>query len=632
MTITPRLFPTVLLPALLAVACGDEPAPGNLDAGDTAEDAGRELPDRPETGPADVAPEVAPDVANQPPIAEAGDDFAGSAGRPVVFDGSASVDPDGAIVRWEWQTGTGATVTGETAAFTYPAPGVYVATLTVTDNLGATDTDLVTIDLVDPNGAPVAIIRRDFEGPVIEDEEFRFVATDSSDDIAIAQYLWDAGVEGEAEIEGAVLDYTWYDWGTYTLTLTVIDTDGAADTESRDIDVLARPIGIIDAPVTAYVGQEVVFDATASYDPDNTDPGAIRSYGWDFDDGSPTAPGPLPRHAFAAEGAYDVELTVVDVDGLEAKTVHKITIEPVPNVPPTAVARADLAPEGSGEFAVPGCTEITFSAADSIDPDDPAGPVSFEWDFGDGTALPGELVTKTYRATGVYTVTLTVTDADGTEDTAVLIVTVENTPPTASFSVAPLPIPLGSIASFDASASTDCEGAIARYRWTWGDSTLGSVATPITNKTYGAAGLYTVELEVEDADGATATVTRVVEVVEDVDPPDFSDVWTLDQTVNYRCAFSLVSINFSTVTVADTNPTIRVQSTSGQPGSMSGRWNTMSPTRFDVANSILGGCDENYAFTGIVEAPDRIRYLFTADFVGSCFGCVYQSWSGTMTR
>jgi len=97
---------------------------------------------------------------NQPPIADA---RVGNHPNPtdksvtvnvsdtVYFDGSTySSDPDGTLVKWEWDfTDDGiyewsSNVNGITT-WTYSAPGTYVARLRVTDNNGATDTDIVTI-------------------------------------------------------------------------------------------------------------------------------------------------------------------------------------------------------------------------------------------------------------------------------------------------------------------------------------------------------------------------------------------------------------------------------------------------------------------------------------------------------
>lgn len=54
----------------------------------------------------------------------------------VTFDGTASTDPDGTVVNWEWSFGDGTTNTGPVVTHVYSAPGTYFATLSVTDNQG----------------------------------------------------------------------------------------------------------------------------------------------------------------------------------------------------------------------------------------------------------------------------------------------------------------------------------------------------------------------------------------------------------------------------------------------------------------------------------------------------------------
>ena len=65
-------------------------------------------------------------------------------------------------------------------------------------------------------------------------------------------------------------------------------------------------------------------------------------------------------------------------------------------------------------------------------------------------------------------------------------------------------------ATFDASASSDSDGTVADYAWTFGDNTKGTGKT--TSHTYGAAGSYTVTLTVTDNNGATAVRTGSVTV------------------------------------------------------------------------------------------------------------------------
>jgi chitodextrinase len=62
-------------------------------------------------------------------------------GLTVYVNGSASSDPDGSIASYAWTFGDGGTATGVSPSHTYAADGTYTITLTVTDNLGATDVD-----------------------------------------------------------------------------------------------------------------------------------------------------------------------------------------------------------------------------------------------------------------------------------------------------------------------------------------------------------------------------------------------------------------------------------------------------------------------------------------------------------
>jgi PKD repeat protein len=69
----------------------------------------------------------------------------GTAPLTVAFDGSGSTDLEGFLTGWAWTFGDGTVGTGVTTIHVYSAPGTYVATLTVTDNAGKSDTTSTTI-------------------------------------------------------------------------------------------------------------------------------------------------------------------------------------------------------------------------------------------------------------------------------------------------------------------------------------------------------------------------------------------------------------------------------------------------------------------------------------------------------
>jgi len=85
-------------------------------------------------------------VGNQPPVAVSNADvLSGGAPLTVNFDSSGSIDPDGSIVGKLWNFGDGHTSNEENPAHTYQDVGSFEATLTVTDNVGATDSSSLNV-------------------------------------------------------------------------------------------------------------------------------------------------------------------------------------------------------------------------------------------------------------------------------------------------------------------------------------------------------------------------------------------------------------------------------------------------------------------------------------------------------
>jgi PKD repeat protein len=79
-------------------------------------------------------------VVNTPPTADANGPYTGFVGDTIVFDGRASRDPDGAIVRYDWDFGDGTmgADAGPAPTHVYAATGQFTVTLTVIDDAGDT--------------------------------------------------------------------------------------------------------------------------------------------------------------------------------------------------------------------------------------------------------------------------------------------------------------------------------------------------------------------------------------------------------------------------------------------------------------------------------------------------------------
>jgi len=213
---------------------------------------------------------------------------------------------------------------------------------------------------------------------------------------------WDFGDGTTSTAQNPTHQYA--DDGTYTVTLTVTDDDGASDSASRSITVLnVGPTADFSySPSEPKAGENVTFDASSSYDPD----GAIVSYHWDFGDGE-TGTGKTATHSYADDGTYTVTLTVTDDDGASDSASRTVIVSGTfssatsPNQPPTA--------------------DFSYSPSSPTTAD----TVQF-WDFGDGTTSTAQNPTHQYADDGTYTVTLTVTDDDGASDTATATVIVSS--------------------------------------------------------------------------------------------------------------------------------------------------------------------------------------------------------------
>jgi PKD repeat protein len=149
---------------------------------------------------------------------------------------------------------------------------------------------------------------------------------------------------------------------------------------------------------------------------------------------------------------------------------------------------------------------LAVDASSSIDPDGTIG--SYAWTFGDGGTATGPTATHTFAAAGTYDVTLTVTDNEGgtASLTKQVVATAPNVPPTAAFTSTAHDLDL----SVDASGSSDSDGTIASYAWTFGDGETASGAT--ATHQYAAGGSYDVTLTVTDNKGASTNVTKKVTV------------------------------------------------------------------------------------------------------------------------
>ena len=298
-------------------------------------------------------------------------------GTPLGFDASASVaaPPDGSITTYSWTFGDGATATGVSTNHSYNVSGQYTVSLTVTDELGLsnTTTHQVTVD------APPAASFSAAPSPATVGPSVAFDGSGSSDTLgSITSYSWEFG-DG-ATGSGPTASHPYAAPGRYTVKLKVTNDAGQTATVNHSVTVDAPPKALFSvSPTAVTTGAAVAFNASSSSD----DVGTISDYAWSFGDGT-RASGPTASHSYASPGTYTVGLTVTNDAGESTSTSQTVSVYSAP------AASFSIAPG----FAQPSAA-VVFNASSSSDP---GGAITaYSWSFGDGATASGPVPNSRVR-------------------------------------------------------------------------------------------------------------------------------------------------------------------------------------------------------------------------------------------
>ncbi len=222
-------------------------------------------------------------------------------------------------------------------------------------------------------------------------------------------------------------------------------------------------------------------------------------YNWKFGDGVETVGYVLEfdevTHTYSEPGTYDVELTVINSQGLTDTFVRAVTVQ---NTQPNAVIDSPA-------------SDVNILIGDSVNfqghgEDTDGTIIAYSWDFGDGRTTtqqnPGDIP---FNTAGTYTVTFNVQDNDNDWDPtpATVTVTVEaNRAPIVSILSPPssVSILVGDSVYFHGSAQDPDGDLITTYEWDFGDGRTSNVLIPRTIY-YNTEGVYTVTFRAQDEFG-----------------------------------------------------------------------------------------------------------------------------------
>lgn len=188
-------------------------------------------------------------ILNRPPTAA----FAYSPSDPTVRSNitfeDTSTDSDGTIASWSWDFGDGNTSTIPDPVHRYPSNGQKTVTLTVTDNDGASATVSRTIVVANLN--PVASFT--FSPSRVTTETLvEFTDGSADEDGTIASWSWDFGDRSFSTLQNP--QHTFAAAGTYEITLTVVDDDGANHSASQTMIVSSAPfLGTVSGVPVLYM-------------------------------------------------------------------------------------------------------------------------------------------------------------------------------------------------------------------------------------------------------------------------------------------------------------------------------------------------------------------------------------------
>lgn len=398
---------------------------------------------------------------------------------PLTINPKAAVVASQPVAKYFWNFGDGSTSSSINPSHTYTVAGTYHVSLIVTTTGGCADT-VIYNEAVRVGTKPSP----SFTVNPTDVCAFKPVTFTDKTSGKVDQWLWSFGDGSSSTVQNPKHEYS--DTGWFNVEL-IAWNNTCPDTFRVKNAVHVRP------PIAAFT---VMADCAEKYSRifTNTSVGAT-SWLWNFDDGT-TSSEKSPNHTFSAKGSYNVSLTVTN-----GSCTHQTT---------QLIRIVDEKSNFITSDSVVCRNSVASFAAKNIDS---SNITSWNWNFGDGIWSTDPSATRhTYSQSGVYIVTLTITDINNCVSVKTGQVKVVGA--VAAFNTsAPAACLNDNAITFTDASTTDGIRPITKYIWTFGDGkTDSSSIAPFVHKYY-AAGSYDLSLSVRDAYGCTDMVSKPAAVV-----------------------------------------------------------------------------------------------------------------------
>ena len=281
--------------------------------------------------------------------------------------------------------------------------------------------------------------------------------------------------------------------GSYTVTLTASNAAGNDTKTKENYIIVTTP----QKPVVNFWGTPRSGDAPLSVTFKDITTGSPTAWNWDLGDGT-TSTDQNPTHLYSAAGTYTIKLTATNAAGSNTLTkYYYLTL--TGTAAQTPVAAFSASPT-SGNAPL----DVTFTDSST------GTPTAWSWNFGDGNTSAVQNPKHTYPTAGTYTVTLTVTNAAGsntvTKTNYISAGAAAAQTPVAAFSASPT----SGNAPLNVTFTDSSTGSPTAWKWNLGDGTNSTVQNPVHK--YSAAGTYTVTLTATNA-ASSNTLTKTSYII-----------------------------------------------------------------------------------------------------------------------